>query len=161
MASKTGDEWAADLKKLIARAQAAIASGNQDEKDQVSGLLSQFIDDSPMSVGGELDDLAEAAIAALVTSEVADATAQISKVATALSKHVKRINEITAGNKKTAAVLRLESVTAVVDSASGFVAEIKKLEGVLKEDGESQSTIDQLQAVVKTVQEFRSKVEKL
>jgi hypothetical protein len=161
MASKTFDESVADLKNLIARAQAAIASGNQEEKNQVGALLAKFIDDSPMSVGGELDDLAEAAIAALVTSEVADATAQISKVAAALSKHVKKINEITAGNKKTAAVLKLEFVTAVVDSASGFVAQIKKLETVLKEDGTPQSTIEQLHAVVKTVQDFRSKVENL
>lgn len=161
MASKTVDEWAADLKQLVERAQAAIASGDQDEKNQVGGLLMQFIDKSPMSVGSELDDLAEAAIAALVTSEVADASAQISKVAATLSRHVKKINEITAGNKKTTAVLKLESVTAVVNSATGLVAEIKKLEHALKEDDASQSTIDQLQAVVKTVQDFRSKVETL
>ena len=161
MASKTFDEWAADLKKLVERAQAAIVSGNQGERDEVGRLLHQFIDDSPMSVGTELDDLAGAAMAALATSEVADASSEISKVAAALSKHVKKINEITAGNRKTASELKLESVTAIVDSATGLVAQIKKLESVLKEGGAPQATIAQLQAVAKTVQDFRSKVEDL
>lgn len=128
--AKTFEQYADDLEERLDGARDACAGGDLAAMKAAHADLADFIANSDDSIHGviELDDVASNAmrdvtLARLDQSLVKDLSERSADVA----RLVKTFSTQSADNESAASKLRLERATAVVNTAIGFVDEMKQL----------------------------------
>lgn len=154
---KTYESWSNLLQELLQQANAAIDSGNSADKEAALTELSEFIDNSPMSIPQtkELDEIADAAMDA-IWEDTAKQTFQI------LQKDLSRIQRVIRAAKNDAAKgnlgRRYELLAGVVDNANETIRNATELVGRLKE-GKADDLASDVESLIATLQKLRDKVE--
>ena len=126
---KTFDDYAADLKALVAEASEAILADNDPDMKSAHDELEDFISASDDNVHGviELDtvatstmrDLALARLEQSLGSNVSDRSADIARL-------IKTFSTQASVNNSAASAIKLERVKALLDASTTAVSELKK-----------------------------------
>lgn len=148
------DGWSAKLRDLLRDANAAAQSDDLDQRLAASDRLIQFVESSRPDDEAiqALDAIAKKAATSLLLQTIDERLASIVARNGELASLGKQFEDAAAGAKKTAAALRLERATKVLEALNDGIVKMKALRDSLK----SGSDKDLATAIEKAVAAARS-----
>ncbi|GJQ30485.1 MAG: hypothetical protein HBSAPP03_23690 [Phycisphaerae bacterium] len=155
--NKTMADWGEELDRLLREAHAARQGGGAAVQ-RAQDALADFIDRSP-DYADALDQVADLAIMDLDIAVTKDAVEALRTRREELARIMKTLGGTVGELKKSAAVLRLESARAAVDSITETVKALKDVRAKLRTTGDEKTLGEAILKAIAEIQGVRSKIE--
>lgn len=144
--------WAEALGTLLERTAAELKSGATGIEEE----FKTFIRWNPFA---SLDKLALDTVRDIVSQSVSTALSSIAGRTAELQRLTKDLRAVAAGAAKSAADIRLEAVTRVIDATTRSVEALRDLEKSLETEVNSEELLKKVRGLLKATQALRNEVE--
>lgn len=144
--------WAEVLGALLDSAAVNLNSGGAG----IQGELKTFITWNPFA---SLDKLAIDTARDIAAGNISAALSSIAGRTAELQRLTKDLRSVAAGAAKSAADIRLEAVTRVIDATTRSVEALRDLEKAIETDMKSDDLLKKLRSLIKATQTLRNEVE--
>jgi len=144
--------WAEALGTLLDSAAVNLNSGGAG----IQGELKNFITWNPFT---SLDKLAIDTARDIASGNISAALSSIADRTAELQRLTKDLRSVAAGAAKSAADIRLEAVTRVIDATTRSVEALRDLEKAIETDLKSDDLLKKLRSLIKATQTLRNEVE--
>ena len=146
------ESWADVLGRLLESAAANLRSGDAGLQDE----FRTFIRWNPFA---SLDKLAVDTMQDIVSENISAALLSIAGRTAELQRLTKDLRTVAAGAVKSAADIRLEAVTRVIDATTRSVEALRDLEKSLGTDSSSEELLKKVRSLIRATQLLRNEVE--
>ena len=144
--------WAEALGTLLERTAVDLKSGG-------TGIEEEFKTFMRWNPFVSLDKLALDTVRDLVSQSVSAALSSIAARTAELQRLTKDLRAVAAGAAKSAAEIRLEAVTRVIDATTRSIEALRDLEKALQSEVHSEELLKKVRSLLKASQALRNEVE--